>query len=335
MKITPIFLLFCFAIFAQNTRVEPKESDYYSFHRGLPYISDYEIEKCLKVSAEFNYLDTGDIWIFGAYDSLISSLDNVSQDFFYFLLDGDYLMDKDGKSGKEVTERALNFRDSTLVEDENGVLHNIPMTSCLNRFFDKVIIEGIKVKLFDSTVHFQPQIIYFSKPKNRETFSIFFQEFKKASFLFCNQGKSTNLGFNYNLYITQMLADNYEIIGDGEYVLDVYLDNYLSNQVVFDSITHTLYWGVDSIYPPKSILKKYYIKHFYGAGIDVNKSPCFLWDIKTLESVNLRDNLITEWKDYSFVSNALKTIYLGNNPISKREKKRMRRKLKGVEINFN
>jgi Leucine-rich repeat (LRR) protein len=132
-----------------------------------------------------------------------------------------------------------------------------------------------------------------------------------------------------------MLANNYKITGDGVYTLDAYLEKYLSHQVVFDSITHTLYWGVDRIYPPKTILKKYSIRHFYGAGIGVEKSPCFLWDIKTLESVNLRDNLITKWKDYSLLPNSLKTIDLGNNPISKREKKRMRKKLKGIEINFN
>ena len=41
---------------------------------------------------------------------------------------------------------------------------NLP---CLYRYFDKVVIEGIKVKLFDSTVYFQPQVIYFTKPKIR------------------------------------------------------------------------------------------------------------------------------------------------------------------------
>lgn len=335
MRITVIFLLFYTSAFTQINKREISESEYYSFHKDIPYFSEYEIIKCEKISAEFNYSDTGDIWVFGAYDSIIANQDSRLQEFFNLLFKDNYFQDKNGNSGNEVTERALRFRDTALIEDENGVLNPLPITSCLNRFFDKVIIDGIKVKLFDSTIYFQPQIIYFTKPKNRETFSITFQEFKKASFSFWIKEIKGNWGFDYALYITRMLADNYEFVGDGEYVMDDYLIDFFDDHVVYDSTTQTFYWGLDSIYPPRKLIKQYSIKHFYGAGIGVKKSPCFLWDIKTLESINLRDNLITKWEDYSKVPKSLKRIDLGYNSMSKREQRRMKRKLKGVDINFN
>ena len=138
MKIA-VILLFIFSTgFTQinSEEIEISGSEYYSFHKDIPNISEYEIAKCEKISAEFNHSDTGDIWIFGAYDSVIAQKDSELQDFFHFLFAYNYIQDKNGDSGKQVNDRALNFRDTALIEDENGVLQPIPIVSCLYRYFD-------------------------------------------------------------------------------------------------------------------------------------------------------------------------------------------------------